>query len=99
MKKILSTLGFDAQIQEANGSRSTLPKSTLTANPTVTDGVATNLPPVMPGVLWLVNGVVFAATDRPDFVMFAPALTVRDAEGKAVAQGGVINRKGETVQF
>jgi len=99
MKKILSTLGFDAQIQAADGSRSTLPKSTLTANPTVSDGVATNLPPVMPGVLWLVNAMVFAATDRPDFVMFAPALTVRDTEGKAVAQGGYINRNGETVQF
>lgn len=97
--KILSTLGFDAQIQAANGSRSTLPKSTLTANPTVTGGVATNLPPVMPGALWLVNAMVFAATDRTDFVMFAPALTVRDAEGKAVAQGGYVNRKGETVQF
>ena len=99
MKKILSTFGFDAQIQAANGSRSTLPKSTLTVNPTVTDGVATNLPPVMPGVFWLVNAMVFAATDRTDFVMFAPALPVRDAEAKAVSQGGYVNRNGETVQF
>jgi len=99
MKKILSTLGFDAQIQAADGSRSTLPKSTLVVNPTVINGVAENLPPVMPGVLWLVNAMVFAATDRPDFVMFAPALTVRDAEGKAVAQGGYVNRSGATVQF
>jgi len=97
--KILSTLGFDAQIQAADGSRSTLPKSTLTANPTVTDGVAANLPPIMPGVFWLVNGVVFATTDRPDFVMFAPALTVRDAEGKAVAQGGYIARNSKIVEF
>ena len=97
--KILSTLGFDVQIQAADGSRNTLTKSALTANPTVTDGVATNLPPVIPGVLWLVNAMVFAATDRPDFVMFAPALTVRDTEGKAVAQGGYVTRSGATVQF
>lgn len=96
---IKSTLGFDAQIQAADGSRSTLPKSTLIVNPTVTNGVAENLPPVTPGTFWLVNGVVFGATDRPDFVMFAPALTVRDADGKAVAQGGYITRNGEIVQF
>lgn len=99
MKKILSTLGFDAQIQAADGSRSTLPKSTLTSNPTVTDGVASNLPPITDGVLWLVNAMVFAATDRPDFVMFAPDLTVRDETGKAIAQGGYIDRSGGVHPF
>ena len=97
--KILSTLGFDAQIRKADGTSGVLMKSTLAANPTVQDGVAANLPPVIPGVLWLVNAMVFAATDRPDFVMFAPALTVRDTEGKAVAQGGYVTRSGATVQF
>ena len=90
--KILSTLGFDAQIRKADGTSGVLMKSTLAANPTVQDGVAANLPPVMPGVFWLVNGVVFAATDRTDFVMFDPTETVRDADGKAVAQGGYIGR-------
>lgn len=99
MKKILSTLGFDAQIQAADGSRSTLPKSTLTSNPTVTDGVASNLPPITDGVLWLVNAMVFAATDRPDFVMFAPALTVRDGDGKAIAQGGYVGHDGVVNSF
>jgi hypothetical protein len=97
--KVLSTLGFDAQIQTADGSRSTLPKSILAVAPTVTNGIAANLPEPAAGVLWLVNGVVFAATDRPDFVMFSPALTVRDSEGKAVAQGGYIDRAGTSHQF
>jgi hypothetical protein len=97
---ILSTLGFDAQIQLADGSLSTLPKSTLSvAPPSVTNGIAENLPAPATGVLWLVNGVVFNATDRPDFVMFAPELTVRDSEGKAAAQGGYIDRFGNVHRF
>lgn len=99
MKTLKSTLGFDAQIQKADGSLTILPKSTLPIAPTVQNGIAIDLPAPTTGVLWLVNAMVFAATDRPDFVMFAPELTVRDESGKAIAQGGYVKRNGEIVKF
>lgn len=97
--KIKSTLVFDAQIKKADGYFSVLPKSKLHTAPTVQNGIAINLPNPTSGVLWLVNAMVFAVTDRPDFVMFAPELTVRDESSKAIAQGGYVKRNGEIVKF
>lgn len=97
--KILSTLGFDVQIKKADGSHSVLPKNTIPTAPAVQNGIATNLPMPKNNVLWVVNAMVFAVTDRPDFVMFAPELTVRDENNKAIAQGGYVKRNGEIVKF
>lgn len=98
---IKSTLKFDTAT--TNGQ---LEKTNLTILPLVAqnkDGQnvadATTLPPVEQGVIWLVNAAVFAATDRPDFIMFDRAQTVRDADDRPVAQGGFVRRDGTVGSF
>jgi hypothetical protein len=91
---IKSTLGF--AVATTNG---TIEKSTLSNAPSIVNGQLTNEPPVENGVLWLVNGMVFNASDRQDFVMFDSSKTVRDAEGKASAQGGYLTKSGESHDF
>lgn len=72
----------------------------LTEVPAIIEGNLKNEPPVEEATLWLVNGMVFnVASNRSDFIMFDPAQTVRDAEGKAISQGGYIMRDGSTHSF
>jgi len=93
--EIKSTLGFVAQT--TNGE---IPKTNLKTPPTVSaENVLENEPPVEDGVLWLVNARVFGASSRVDFVMFDPAQTLRDSDGKATAQGGYVMRDGTTREF
>ena len=94
IKMIKSTFGF--AVATTNG---TIEKSTLSVAPSVVNGQLTNEPPVEKGVLWLVNAMVFGASTRTDFVMFDAAQTVRDAEGKATAQGGYVKRDGSSHSF
>jgi hypothetical protein len=96
---VKSTLGFDAQILQ-NGAIASLPKTTLSLHPSVTDGeIVQNEPPIENGVLWLVNARVFSASNRTDIVMFDPAKTVRDDAGKAIAQAGYIDKSGKSYDF
>lgn len=91
---IKSTLGF-----ATTTTSGILEKSTLSVAPSVVNGKLTNEPPTEEGTLWLVNAMVFAASKRPDFIMFDPAQTVRDDEGKATAQGGYVMGDGSTHAF
>ena len=91
---IKSTLIF--AVTTPNG---TIEKTALSVAPSVVGGQLTNEPPVENGTLWLVNAMVFGASTRPDFIMFDNTQTVRDGEGKAIAQGGYIMRDSSTHQF
>ena len=93
--KILSTLGF--AVNTPNG---TIPATTLPLQPKVLDGgTVENLPEPQPGILVLVNAFVMAASRRSDLIMFNPALTVRDEQGKATMQGGFIDATGTPVEL
>lgn len=50
-------------------------------------GDITGLPEAREGVIYVVSGLVEAATDRPD--VFAPGPLVRDADGKPVGCKGL----------
>lgn len=93
--RIKSTFRFD--VKTAQGG--TIEKTALTTTPLVVDGVVSNEPPQEDGVFWLVNAAVFTASSRQDFIMLDQAKTVRDSEGKAVAQGGWIGKNGEKGDF
>lgn len=92
MTKIKSTLAFDVQIKSKDGSMEIIEKSSLQNSPSVKDGTVSFLPEKQNDILWLVNAMVFASTDREDVVMFAPELTIRGNDGKAIAQGGYIDK-------
>ena len=94
---ILSTLGFAAPL--TNGTILAAAQSGTPQPIVAADGTLTGLPNPQQDTLFLVNARVFGATDRPDFVMFAPQLTVRNVEGLVTAQGGYITRSGEVVPF
>lgn len=89
-----STLGFPVATKTG-----TIPKTTLSVAPSVVNGDVLNLPQPEKGVIWLVNAMVFAATNRQDVAMFDPTKTIRDADGKAVAQGGYLLKSGKSVDF
>ena len=91
--QILSTLGF--AVPTPNG---TIPATNLPLQPKVLDGgTVTDLPEPEDGVWWLVNAFVMAASRRSDLIMFNPALTVRDEQGRATMQGGFIDVNGMPV--
>lgn len=90
--KILSTLGF--AVPTPNGI---IPATNLPLQPKVLDGAVENLPEPQEGVRVLVNAFVMAASRRSDLIMFNPALTVRDEQGRATMQGGFIDVNGMPV--
>ena len=91
--QILSTLGF--AVPTPNGI---IPATNLPLQPKVLDGgTVENLPEPQEGVRVLVNAFVMAASRRSDLIMFNPALTVRDEQGRATMQGGFIDVNGTPV--
>ena len=73
--------------------------SELSVNPSLVDGKVINQPEPQEGVLWLVNALIFNNSERHDFVMFDPEKTVRDSDGRVVAQGGFLTKSGESFDF
>ena len=91
--KILSRVGF--AVPTPNG---TIPATNLPLQPKVLDGgTVENLPEPQENIRVLVNAFVMAASRRSDLIMFNPALTVRDEQGRATMQGGFIDVNGMPV--
>lgn len=98
--KIKNILGFAPTIQLLDGKTAKLKAFPIEKKPFVAgDKKVLNLPNSESGTTYLVNGMVYAASDRTDLAMFDQCKTVRGEDGFAVAQGGFITKDGFSHYF